>query len=62
MACWHLTPAELVERLRGAVTVGTLANWRAARRGPPYVKIGRKVFYPLEGIEQWEARQLKETN
>ena len=33
-----LTPAELATML--GMSVRTLANWRSAGKGPPYVKIG----------------------
>lgn len=50
-----LTPEELVEHLRGAVTLGTLRNYRAARTGPRYLKVGRSVFYTLESVDTWLA-------
>jgi len=56
-----LTPEELVARYRGEVTSGTLRNWRCAGRGPPFIKVGRAVLYPLEDLETWEARQLART-
>lgn len=28
----------------------TLQNWRFMRKGPPYRKVGRRVFYRLEDI------------
>ena len=55
----YLTPAELIERWAGAVaSVGTLANWRNAGRGPEYVKIKRKVLYPLKAVEEYEQANL----
>lgn len=52
----HLTPAELAARWGGVVSVGTLANWRAAKpqRGPAFLKIGTKVAYPLDHVEAYE--------
>jgi hypothetical protein len=41
-----LTPEAMAERMR--VTVKTLANLRANGGGPKYVKVGRKVRYPVE--------------
>lgn len=29
----------------------TLANWRSLRRGPPQLKVGRRVFYRLADLE-----------
>lgn len=36
-----LTPIELAQRWRGAVSVGTINNWRVSktRKGPPYIKV-----------------------
>lgn len=47
-----LTPEQTAERL--GVTVGTLANWRTAGDGPPYVKMGSKlVRYPEDDLRSW---------
>ena len=55
----YLTPAELIERWAGAVShVQTLANWRHVGRGPEYVKIERKVLYPLKAVEEYEQANL----
>jgi hypothetical protein len=44
-------------------TPKTLANWRCERRGPPFLKIGRQAFYPLDSLNRWldqqEHRQTK---
>jgi len=53
-----LTEAEVVDRYRGAIARGTLRNWRAQRRGPPFVKVGKSVLYPLRALEAWEATRL----
>lgn len=58
----NLTPAEVAERWNYAVTVGTLANWRAQKRGPVYVKLGTKVRYPLAKLEAWEAKHMRGDN
>lgn len=31
----------------------TLANWRCARKGPPFVKVGRRVFYRRDALFAW---------
>jgi hypothetical protein len=51
-----LTPAQLVERWEGAVTTGTLANWRSQEppRGPSFQKFGSRVRYPIEAVEKYE--------
>lgn len=58
----NLTAAELVERWGGVVSQQTLANWRSQGRGPTYVKIGRKVLYPIDAIEQFETENMKAAN
>lgn len=51
-----LRPRELSELL--GVPVGTLANWRSARTGPPFVKIGRHVRYRRGDVDEWIAARL----
>jgi hypothetical protein len=58
----NLTPAEVAERWNSAVTVGTLANWRAQGKGPPFIKFGSRVRYPLVKLEQWEIANLHHAN
>lgn len=53
-----LSPQEVQERWSGAVSVGTLANWRSAGAGPVYLKLGAKVRYPLDELELFEASSL----
>jgi predicted site-specific integrase-resolvase len=49
----NLTPEEAAARLR--VSLATLAGWRFQRKGPAFRKFGRRVLYPLDLLEQWEA-------
>jgi hypothetical protein len=42
---WHLKPH-------------TLENMRWRKTGPSYVKIGGRVLYPLEGVEDYERKNL----
>jgi len=53
-----LTAEEVSARYRGAVSVGTLRNWRAARIGPTFVKIGKSVLYPMAELEAWDRANL----
>lgn len=47
-----LDEKQVAEILRVAVT--TLRNWRVARRGPPFVKLGlRAVRYRLADVERF---------
>lgn len=54
----YFTPAELVTRWNGAVTLGTLANWRAGtkKRGPAFTKVGGRVRYPVQAVLDYEAK------
>jgi hypothetical protein len=51
----YLTPAELVNRYKNAITLRTLANWRCSGDGPSYTKIGGRVLYPVEAVTKWET-------
>ena len=35
------------------VTVRTLVRWASSGFGPPYVKIGRKVWYRRQAVDEW---------
>ena len=54
----YLTTDELATRWKGAVTAGTLVNWRSRGRGPAFVKLGSRVRYPLAMVLEWEAANL----
>lgn len=53
-----LTPAELSKRWNGAVTTGTLANWRNQGKGPAFQKIGSRVLYRLDQVVAYEAANV----
>lgn len=53
-----LTAEEVSERYRGEITVGTLRNWRAMRIGPPFVKIGKAVLYPISELDAWDQKNM----
>lgn len=38
------------------IDAGTLANWRSGKRGPRFVKIGKKVVYRTSDLEAFLAR------
>ncbi len=40
--------------LRGA-SLRTIRNERCARRGPPFVRLGRRVFYRTNAVQEWLA-------
>jgi hypothetical protein len=37
------------------MTIPSLRNQRARNQGPPFTRICRKVFYPVEGLRQYFA-------
>lgn len=49
-----LTEAEIVTRYRGSISAGTLRNWRSRRTGPAFIRIGRRIFYPVALLAEWE--------
>ena len=48
----HINPRQLSRRW--GVQPKTLQNWRSCSAGPAYIKIGGRVLYRLEDIEQYE--------
>ena len=53
----YLTSKELAQRWR--LNDQTLANWRHAGKGPPFIRVGARVLYPMEGIESFEQISTK---
>ena len=47
----YLTPREVAQSY--GFSEGTLANMRSRRIGPPFVKMKKKVLYPVEQLEAW---------
>lgn len=47
----YLTPREV--SLSYGFSEGTLANMRSRRVGPPFVKMKKKVLYPVDQLETW---------
>ncbi len=35
------------------VSPRTLDRWRAGNFGPPYTRLGHRIFYPLQGVTTW---------
>jgi len=54
----YLTADEVAQRYRGAVSVGTLRNWRGMRVGPAFVKIGKAVLYPVDELDAWDRKNM----
>ncbi len=51
-----LTTNELAALLK--IKPATLIDWRLDRRGPPFVRVGRAVRYPLRSALQFAAERL----
>ena len=54
-----LTPKMVEERFQ--IPVGTLANMRWQGRGPEYVKMGRKVLYRFDDLQEYFAQRRVRT-
>ena len=59
MTVRHLNQIELAARWN--ISHRTLERWRWSGEGPRYIKIGGRVVYRLEDIEEFEAIQLRES-
>jgi hypothetical protein len=53
----YLTVPELASRLR--MSPGTLANWRHRGEGPGFLKIGKKILYPIAEVQAYEEQALR---
>jgi len=56
MSKLNLTERELAEMWN--VSPKTLQRWRSEGRGPSYLKLSKKVVYPLEQIKAFESQAL----
>ena len=52
----HLNQIQLSRRW--TLSPRTLERWRWLKAGPPYLKIGGRVVYRLEDVEDYEKNQL----
>jgi hypothetical protein len=52
----HLNQVQLSRRW--SLSPRTLERWRWLKEGPQYLKIGGRVVYRLEDVEQFEIAQL----
>jgi excisionase family DNA binding protein len=39
--------------------VATLANWRCAGKGPPFLRVGRHVRYRRRDVDTWIDAQVR---
>lgn len=58
----YMNAKEVEARWRGAITAGTLANWRSKKIGPPFVKFRSRVLYLISDLEAWEAEQQAQSS
>jgi hypothetical protein len=53
----HQLHIEVVDEAGAAVFLGiapaTLRNWRSQGRGPQYIRLGRRIVYRREYLEQY---------
>lgn len=48
----YYTSAELADRWR--LSNQTLANWRHAGKGPPFIRVGARILYPRQAVYSFE--------
>ncbi|WP_018649487.1 MULTISPECIES: helix-turn-helix domain-containing protein [unclassified Thioalkalivibrio] len=53
----NLTPEQAAEYLH--LSPRTLIRWRNMRKGPPWVKAGRRVIYRRADVDAWLARNVQ---
>lgn len=54
----HLSQVELARRWK--LSPRTLERWRWQRLGPAYLKLGGRVAYRIQDVEEFEAQQLRQ--
>ena len=57
MATKHLNQIDLATRWN--ISHRTLERWRWTGEGPRFVKLGGRVVYRLEDIEEYEREQIR---
>lgn len=55
----HLTQGQLADRWQ--MSPRTLERWRWVGEGPRFLKLGGRVIYRLEDVENYEAQQLRDS-
>ncbi|MBL0941392.1 MAG: helix-turn-helix domain-containing protein [Alphaproteobacteria bacterium] len=58
MSSSFLTSERLAERW--SITPATLKQWRWNGRGPHFLKIGGRVLYRVEDVEDFESQKLRQ--
>lgn len=49
-----LTPPGLCKRWNMTVSVKTLSRWREKQEGPPFIRLGRRILYPVDQLLAYE--------
>ena len=57
MSVTHLNQVELAARWK--ISPRTLERWRWTGDGPRFVKLGGRVVYRLEDVEEYEREQIR---
>jgi hypothetical protein len=52
-----LTVSEAGTLLR--ISTQSLRRWRKLKRGPDFVRVGRRVLYPTNSIQRWLANRVR---
>jgi Helix-turn-helix domain len=56
-------PDDVSATLKDQVSPATLAKWRVQGDGPPFIKVGRSVFYRGADVNRWmQGRTVTHTN
>jgi len=55
-----LIPAAEISHYTG-MAKQTHARWRHEGTGPPYIKLGRRVFYRSDDVKAWEESNYQST-
>jgi hypothetical protein len=53
----YLSPEQVAAEIKKSAR--TLALWRHLKVGPPYVKMGKSVLYPVDGFREWLVSKTK---
>jgi helix-turn-helix protein len=60
-----MSPQDLLTEVEAApilrLKIKTLQQWRQLRRGPRFVRLGRRIFYPRSELDRFIANNLVDT-
>lgn len=58
----HLTERQVEREYEPVFRIKTLQTWRQLRKGPRFVRIGRRIFYPRTELERFIRENLVDTD